>query len=122
MLYNPMVSRKIKRADGTEKRVFAIYSLGNFISDRMLNNLHADSGMILKLTIIKDDKGKTQLNDISYIPTWVHKRYTNGIAKFRVLPIKKFLQSPDRFLTNQDLSTMKTVWNNTTTHLKGNPH
>jgi len=117
----PMISRNIKGTDGTEKRVFAIYSLGNFISDRMLNNLHADSGMILKLNVIKDDKGRIQINNIRYIPTWMHKRSINSITKFRVLPVKKILQSPDHLLTKEDLTIMKKVWNNTTTHLKGNP-
>ncbi|TCS83148.1 CapA family protein [Tepidibacillus fermentans] len=115
----PMITKKIKRIDGIEKRVFAIYSLGNFISDRMFNNIHADSGIILKLVIHKDSSGSTSIEDIYYIPTWVHKIPTKGIPKFRVLPIKKFLQNPDRWLTKNDLDTMKMVWSNTTSHLKG---
>ncbi|MFV9511536.1 CapA family protein [Tepidibacillus sp. LV47] len=115
----PMVTKKIKRIDETEKQVFAIYSLGNFISDRMFQNIHADSGMILKLVIHKDSSGSTSIEDIYYIPTWVQKIPTKGIPKFRVLPINKFLQNPDQWLTKNDLYTMKMVWSNTTSHLKG---
>ena len=115
----PMVSQKIKTNDGKVKKVFAIYSLGNFISDHMFKNIHADSGMILKLDITKDDSGATSLTDVSYIPTWVHHITKNGFTKFRVLPIQRFLQNPDYLLKKADIETMRQVWRNTTSHLKG---
>lgn len=115
----PMAVYRFKQSDGTVKRKFVIYSLGNFISVRMFNNLHSESGVILNLIIKKNEKGETRITDIQYIPTWVHRRNKKTGMTFRVLPIRKFINNPDPYLIAKDLSTMQQVWKNTTSHLKG---
>ncbi|GAA4705684.1 CapA family protein [Brevibacillus fulvus] len=102
-----------------KNRQFAIYSLGNFISARMRDNLQTESGVILNLTIKKEDNGETYVSGFDYIPTWTQKWSKNGKASYRVLPVKKFLRHPDSHISAKDRDTLKQVWNNTTAHLKG---
>lgn len=126
----PFVLEQIKDRTGVTKPRFVIYSLGNFISDRFgnyvpnrkgkfiperLQNIHNDSGVILNLKITKDEQGDTRITDFSYVPTWVHLN-KNDRLQFSVLPV----QIPSPYdVTTADIETMKQVWENTTSHLKG---
>ncbi|UFJ42657.1 CapA family protein [Brevibacillus humidisoli] len=103
------------------KKKFVIYSLGNFISDRMLNNIHADSGVILNINIQKNDQGEVSITHVNYIPTWVHQRVVKGKPRFRVLPIRRFLRNSNASLSAEARRTMRRVWKNTTSHLRGKP-
>lgn len=100
---------------------FVIYSLGNFISARMRNNLHTESGVILKLRIRKENDGDAFVSSVSYIPTWTQQETGTGKKRYRVLPVRKFLHKSDSPLSRSDLETLRKVWRNTTQHLKGNP-
>lgn len=113
----PIVYRKIKDTAGTSKRKFAIYSLGNFISQMMWNNTHTLSSVILYLTVQKDDQGQTGVIGFRYVPTWVQERRTPYGTQYRVLPIRKFLKQPDSKLSAEDLQTMRRMLLNTTRHL-----
>jgi len=114
----PMGFRQVSGAPGLKKK-FVIYSLGNFISDRMLNRLQSESGAILNLTIEKNARGHVFLAGASYVPTWVHKRVQGGKLRFRVLPIRRYLRNPDAAISKEDRRTMRRGWHNTTSHLKG---
>ncbi|NGQ94218.1 CapA family protein [Brevibacillus sp. SYP-B805] len=103
------------------KRKFVIYSLGNFISDRMLGSLRSQSGVILQLTISKPANGQASVTGVHYIPTYTHKGLAKGRTMFRVLPVKKFLSNPNGTLGKGTLQTLRTVWRTTTSHLKGKP-
>ncbi|MEA3577712.1 CapA family protein [Peribacillus frigoritolerans] len=126
----PMALEQVEDREGINKKRFVIYSLGNFVSDRMgnyfpnqkghfipdrIHNIHNDSGVILHLNITKNEQGETHITEISYVPTWVHLE-NNGRMRFRVLPI----QIPSKYnLSANDIKIMKQVWQNTTSHLKG---
>lgn len=96
---------------------FAIYSLGNFISEKMWNIQHTLSSIILYLTVEKNDQGVTRVTGYRYIPTWVHRMHTLAGTKYRVLPIRQFLKNPDNKLSTGDLQTMRRVLASTTRHL-----
>jgi poly-gamma-glutamate synthesis protein (capsule biosynthesis protein) len=96
---------------------FVIYSLGNFISARMRNNLHTESGVRIR----KEEDGNTVVSSVSYIPTWTQQESANGKKRYRVLPVRKFLRHPDSHLSKNQLETMRKVWRNTTNHLKETP-
>ncbi|MCF6093091.1 CapA family protein [Microaerobacter geothermalis] len=102
-----------------DNKKLVIYSLGNFISDRMRNNIDTESSIILCITVMKDINGKVRFSRVSYIPTWVHRYYLGKKIKFRVLPIRFFLNYPDRYITKKDLDTMNRVWVRTTKLIKG---
>lgn len=113
----PMARRNVRSQDGRTAQKFVIYSLGNFISDRMMAKIHSDSGVIVNIDLVKDRRGTIVLKRIQTIPTWVHQYSTHGVTKFRVLPVKKFLSSPDDKLSKQDLGTLRRVYQLTGSHL-----
>ncbi|SFS60546.1 CapA family protein [Marininema halotolerans] len=88
---HPHVLQPMERLqqDGDEK--FVIYSLGNFVSDQL--KPYTNDGLILYLDLLKE-KNKTQLDHVSYIPTYVHKYNQHGIRQFKVLPL---LKDPAKF-------------------------
>lgn len=116
----PMGFKQVSGAPGLRKK-FVIYSLGNFISDQMLNSMHSLSGAILRLTVVKNGNG-VSIADVSYVPTWVHRQTRGGKLHFRVLPIKRYLRNPDSAISRETRQTMRRVWNSTTRHLKGKAH
>ncbi|MBO8162907.1 MAG: CapA family protein [Brevibacillus sp.] len=116
----PMYVKQMENAVGLKKK-FVIYSLGNFISDRMLNSLHADSGVIVNINVEKNNQGQVRISDVHYVPTWVHKPVRQGKLRFCVLPIRSALVNPSLALSQRDRRTMRRVWKNTTSHLKGKP-
>lgn len=113
----PMALETVRDASGRKARRFVIYSLGNFISDRMMAGLHSSSGAIVYLTVRKDNEGVT-LERVRTVPTWVHKYRHHGHTKFRVLPVGPYLKHPDDKLTEADLSTLKRVYATTTKHVR----
>jgi poly-gamma-glutamate capsule biosynthesis protein CapA/YwtB (metallophosphatase superfamily) len=109
----PMEKKKITTAEGEEKEVFVIYSLGNIVSNQ--RDRYRDSGLILNLEIIKDyDNNTIGLGEIDYIPTWVYRFTKNNRLHYRILPVRDFMDVD--FGTNVN-ARIKEVWNETTEHL-----
>ncbi|AIQ35872.1 hypothetical protein R50345_15310 [Paenibacillus sp. FSL R5-0345] len=78
------------------KKKFVSYSLGNFVSTKLKNNPFTQSGIILTLTIKKDNNGNTSITDINYIPTCVDRRITKGGKQIsEVIPIHDTLKNTD---------------------------
>jgi poly-gamma-glutamate capsule biosynthesis protein CapA/YwtB (metallophosphatase superfamily) len=90
-------------ADGRPKQVFAIYSLGNFISAMTMQ--YTDSGIILDFTIQEQPDGSFRVEDIGYVPVYVWKQD----GKYAVIPSGKFLKSkPDGMSVDQYNQMVKT--------------
>jgi len=87
----------INDTTGKEKKVFVIYSMGNFISNQ--RKKFTDSGVIVHLSLIKNlSINETLIDTIYFTPTYVSK--LNG--RFRIIPVKKALQ---KFEINDSLWT-----------------
>ena len=109
----PMDRKIVTDPNGSEREVFVIYSLGNFVSNQ--RDRYRDSGMILNLEIVKDYDAQTVgLGDIDYIPTWVYKYNENGKVHYRILPVVDYLE--EDLLGNAE-QRVKEVWQETTQHL-----
>lgn len=109
----PMDRKTITDPDGSEREVFVIYSLGNFVSNQ--RDRYRDSGVILNLEIVKDYDAQTVgLGKIDYIPTWVHKYTENGKLHYRILPVADYM---DQNLIGDAEQRIKEVWHETTQHL-----
>jgi len=109
----PMEKRTAVMEDGTEKEIFVIYSLGNFISNQ--RDRYKDSGVILDIEIIKDyDAGTVQIGRVGYIPTWVHRFVNNGRSDYNVLPVAGY---KDGGLSGEAGERINAVWNETVEHL-----
>jgi len=113
----PMETLTVKDDKGKDKKVFIIYSMGNFVSNQ--RKKYTDSGVIVKVQIIRERiSGETVIGKIEYIPTYVS--VANG---FRILPVREAInaieskdtESPYYF--SGDFSRLKEVWKETTSHL-----
>ncbi|WP_025703968.1 CapA family protein [Paenibacillus graminis] len=74
------------------KKKFVIYSLGNFVSTKLMNIPYTQSGIILNLTIQKDPKGHTNITSVNYIPTGVDRRMTSGGRSTEIVPLRDVLK------------------------------
>jgi len=114
----PIVYKKVKAKDNSRKKRVAIYSLGNFISDMMRNNMHTVSAAILYVTVHKNSRGKVVISNVKSVPTWVQRIKKNNNMRFRVLPVRKFIQRPDSSIRSKDLTVLKKVLRQTRSHLR----
>ena len=97
------------------KKQFVIYSLGNFVSTKLMNNSHTQSGVILRLKIKKDQKGNTSITNINYIPTIVDR---SSRSVTRVIPIRDALKRSDPNLKTGQRKLMNRMLRHTTAILK----
>jgi poly-gamma-glutamate capsule biosynthesis protein CapA/YwtB (metallophosphatase superfamily) len=81
-------------ADGKFKQGVVIYSLGNFISNQREHP--RDIGGILTLQLSKVGE-QTRIEDVDFIPTYVHRFWENGKRGYQVIPLQILLD--DRSLS-----------------------
>ncbi|NOU97249.1 CapA family protein [Paenibacillus sp. LMG 31456] len=77
---------KVKDIDGHVRNRVAASSLGNFVSTRLKKNSNTTRGMILALTIIKNNRGITDISKIDRVPTLVQRRKVKERTVFSVVP------------------------------------
>jgi len=77
---HPHVLQPFEFTDGK----FVAYSMGNFISSQ--RDVPRDCSVILNITAEKTDTG-THITEISYIPTWVMFRNSDGVQDIRVVSV-----------------------------------
>jgi len=86
---------RVEDAEGNLRTGAVIYSLGNFVSNQFGN--YKEYGAVFEVTFRKtysaDGSSVTEITGVRAFPTWVHKYFAEGKARYRVLP----LDSPDRF-------------------------
>ncbi len=91
----PIVRKKVKLLNGEEKEVFIIYSLGNFFSKKMWNNIYTLVGSMVKLTLEERKPNKLEIKNVEIIPTF---SYRSVLAKqkenYQIIPLEKLIKSP----------------------------
>nr|WP_246052661.1 CapA family protein [Leptospira semungkisensis] len=103
--------KTLKDKFGIEKERFFIYSLGNFISGQ--DRRHVDGGIILKFSLSKDGD-RLNISDIGYEPLWVYIDRSGSKSKFRLLPVKKYLNNDqERKLPEASFQRMKQFYKDT---------
>ena len=114
----PMETRTVSDSDNREKKVFIIYSMGNFISNQ--RKRYTDSGVIVNLQLIKNKKSnQTVIGKIDFVPTYV----STSTGSFKILPVQETIYAVENNLTDSryyfpsDYSRIKEVWSETTNHL-----
>lgn len=111
----PVEIKEVAREGGAMKKAFVAYSLGNFISNQ--RERYTDSGVIMNVEIVKDHgENAVSIANIDYIPTWVYKYYRGGKARYRILPVEKYLNGTGELL-DADEQRLKDVWRETTSVL-----
>lgn len=113
--------KEVKTTEEKEKKGFVIYSQGNFISNQ--RSKYRDSGLITSILIEKNfESGKTDIVDVSFIPTWVDKSYLDNSYSYRILPveegIKDYNEGKDGLISKKDYERLKEVLIETKTILK----
>lgn len=101
----PMEKRTITLDDGTEKEVFLIYSLGNFVSGQ--TKQYTNMSIILDLEITKHAEGNISIDKVEYTPIYVDMRSSSVDERFKILDIKESISAYE----NGDSSISKTLYN-----------
>ena len=100
----PMEQRTITLDDGTEKDVFLIYSLGNFVSGQTKE--YTNLSIILNLEITKHADGNITIDTVEYTPIYVDMRSSSAAERFKILNIKESIKAYE----NGDTSISKTLY------------
>ena len=61
------------------------YSLGNLISIRLKRNPYTHNGIVLLITIRKDEGGQAEIKQVDYQSTWVKRIRTDSAVRYRVI-------------------------------------
>ncbi len=109
----PMEFVDVENPDGTMRKCFVIYSLGNFISSQ--RDVPRDEGIILNLFFEKTEGEKAVIKNVSYIPTWVKWKNKAGAMDIRVLSVFDTLAAYEAGenidLSSSDIKRLKQVHN-----------
>ncbi|MBU5425755.1 CapA family protein [Tissierella pigra] len=104
---HPHVIQKSQIINKNGKDNFIIYSLGNFISNQRkstMDNSYTEDGVMVQLEIEKNfSKGETEIKNIDYIPTWVHKYRKDNRLFYEVLPISDYLNGELEVSNKEDI-------------------
>ena len=100
-MVQPMGFQTVTDTDGKKKKVFTIFSLGNFISDH--TKQYCDNGVILDLTIVENANGKFTVENVGYIPTYTWKQ-GGGI---RVIPSGKYLSKRPKGMDDENYQRLR---------------
>ena len=73
---------------GKQRRVFIIFSMGNFLSDHVLQ--YTDAGIVLDFTVNENSDGSFSCDGVGYIPTYTWQPTEGDV---RILPSGKYLKS-----------------------------
>ena len=111
----PMEKKEITLEDGTEKEVFVVYALGNFVSGQVKE--HTKSTAILDMQIRKSgETGKISIDSVDYIPVYCYDKGAGVRNRYELIDIRSAIQeyeSGETSKVNASLyRTIKTELNN----------
>ena len=106
----PMEMKKITLEDGTEKNVFVVYALGNFISNQQ--DAHTHTNAILNIELTKNGvTGKMSIDSVDYVPVYVWNKGAGVKNRYELLDIREEMtafENGDTSKINQNLyNTLK---------------
>lgn len=83
----PMEKKNITLEDGTEKEVFVVYALGNFVSGQTIE--HTKSTAILDINIRKNGvNGKITIDSVNYVPVYCHDREGSNSNRYELIDMR----------------------------------
>ncbi|MBP1966308.1 CapA family protein [Paenibacillus aceris] len=85
---HPVTQTVMKDKYGQERTRVAASSLGNFVSTKLNKGSNTVRGMILSLTLSKNENGQTDISGVEGIPTLVERRKTEKTV-YTVVPERK---------------------------------
>ncbi|MBQ8663359.1 MAG: CapA family protein [Eubacterium sp.] len=90
--------------DAGDHEMLCVYSVGNHFSNQRRERMdtlktgHTEDGLMVTLTLEKDDAGKVTLVDTDFVPTYMYKTTENGDEEFLLLPIHNLEQLVDEVI------------------------
>ncbi len=117
----PMEYRMIDNGDGTQRKGFIIYSLGNFISSQTTPPRNAS--IVLHVTVEKTDDEKPIIQQVSFVPIWTQFCNANNQNHFVVRSVYKMLNLPQeeiyQTIRRKDYNRLQDIHYETTSLLLG---
>ncbi len=105
----PMEKRTVTLEDGTEKDVFVIYALGNFVSGQVKE--HTKSTVILDMQITKNgETGKISIDSVDYIPVYCYDKGSSVAGRYELIDIREAItqyESGDSSISTSLYNTLK---------------
>lgn len=90
----PMEVREITDADGTTRKGYVMYSMGNFISSQTTPPRNAS--IILNITVEKIDDNPAEITKVSFIPIWTQFRNGSNVNDFVVRSVYDVLTDSEK--------------------------
>lgn len=116
---HPHVIQRIERRGGKA----VVFSLGNFISNQV--GLSREAGLMLLIDVRKDPGGAAYVEHLSFIPTYVHTYFENGVKRYRVVAVQKALRDyddqADPLVTPENRQRLLQAWADTLDRAIGSP-
>jgi poly-gamma-glutamate synthesis protein (capsule biosynthesis protein) len=102
--------------DGRDKLI--VYSMGNFLSNQRyetMGNSYTEDGVMVEITLSKNSFDDTmRIENVTYIPTWVHRYRNQNKLKYEILPIEEILSNLENYnLSNDTIVRMEKSYNDT---------
>lgn len=83
-------------SNGTHEMLCA-YSLGNHLSNQRIeymdgiSNGNTEDGLMVKLSLFKDENGDVSVTDVTWIPTWVYYEYdSENLSYYQIMPLDRY--------------------------------
>lgn len=105
---NKMGFEDVKLSDGTNKRCFVAYGLGDFYTEPEQEK--GQTSVVLNLTFSKDEEGVVSIAEANYTPIYQNITEENGVKRFAVLDVYKNIASIYR--ADAVTSTQAVLYNN----------
>ena len=99
-MVQPMGYQTITNADGSARKVFTVFSMGNFISDHIVR--YTDCGVILDFTVNENADGTFSCDNVGYIPTYTWQQD----GAIRVLPSGRYLKDRPSGMNDESYERM----------------
>ena len=99
-MVQPMGYQEVTDDDGKTRKVFTVFSMGNFISDHTMQ--YTDNGIILDFTVNEHPDGTFSCDNVGYIPIFTWKQN----AAFTVLPTGKSIRERPEGMSDENYDRM----------------
>ena len=90
----PMEVREITEPDGTTRKGYVMYSMGNFISSQTTPPRNAS--IILNISVEKIDDNPAEITKVSFIPIWTQFRNGSNVNDFVVRSVYDVLTDSEK--------------------------
>ncbi len=104
---HPHVIQPVEILEGEKgHQTLVVYSMGNFISNQRYEHLgtrYTEDGIIVNVSVKKDFvEDRVSLEEVSYVPTWVHRYDRGGRWVYEILPLVDALGNKALFNLNRE--------------------